>query len=91
MLTLGSFRWSAVVCGAVLRGIEGAIITEKRCRRHYGIKRSRVYDSALHKPFDKKKRRVFKHDFEDKWMLTGFMHWMISKVCHFSAIYVHLN
>ncbi|KAK0717343.1 hypothetical protein B0T26DRAFT_775631 [Lasiosphaeria miniovina] len=28
--------WSAVVCGAVLRGVEGSISDEKKCRRHYG-------------------------------------------------------
>ncbi|EHK16864.1 uncharacterized protein TRIVIDRAFT_195722 [Trichoderma virens Gv29-8] len=28
--------WSAVVCGAVLRGLEGSIVRQKKCRRHYG-------------------------------------------------------
>ncbi|KAL7936119.1 actin-like ATPase domain-containing protein [Trichoderma chlorosporum] len=27
--------WSAVVCGAVLRGLEGSIVSQKKCRRHY--------------------------------------------------------
>ncbi|EHK17268.1 uncharacterized protein TRIVIDRAFT_134471, partial [Trichoderma virens Gv29-8] len=27
--------WSAVGCGAVLRGLEGSIVKEKKCRKHY--------------------------------------------------------
>ncbi|KAL6868611.1 actin-like ATPase domain-containing protein [Trichoderma novae-zelandiae] len=34
--------WSAVVCGAVLRGLEGNIVRQKKCRRHYGHSLSRT-------------------------------------------------
>ncbi|TFB06033.1 Heat shock 70 kDa protein 12B [Trichoderma ghanense] len=33
--------WSAVVCGAVLRGLEGDIVRQKKSRRHYGHSLSR--------------------------------------------------
>ncbi|KAL7934660.1 actin-like ATPase domain-containing protein [Trichoderma chlorosporum] len=51
--------WSAVVCGAVLRGLEGCIVREKKCRKHYGHALSLVYDPLLHSNYDCNKRKVF--------------------------------
>ncbi|KAL7947533.1 actin-like ATPase domain-containing protein [Trichoderma barbatum] len=52
--------WSAVVCGAVLRGLEGSIVTEKKCRRHYGHSLSKAYNPSLHSNFDHDTRYVWK-------------------------------
>jgi len=40
--------WTAVVRGAVIRGLEGSIVTERRCRYHYGTKCCPTYDETKH-------------------------------------------
>lgn len=40
--------WSAVVRGAVLRGLEGGIIHNRMARRNYGISCSSHYDPKRH-------------------------------------------
>lgn len=77
---LTSGRWSAVVCGAVLRGLEGSIVQKKKCRRHYGHKLSLAYNRILHEGYDTTKRWVWTDKFNDEEMLTGFMFWEIGKV-----------
>ncbi|KAJ4317355.1 hypothetical protein N0V84_007412 [Fusarium piperis] len=74
-----SGAWSAVVCGAVLRGIEGAITTERRCRRHYGYECSEIYDARKYPDYDPNKRPLFKTYYSERWMLGGFMHWLVAK------------
>ncbi|KAK1240839.1 hypothetical protein MKX07_006272 [Trichoderma sp. CBMAI-0711] len=71
--------WSAVVCGAVLRGLEGTIVRQKKCRRHYGHTLSRAYDSSTHVNFDQVKRYVWMDHFRNEKNLTGFMFWKINK------------
>lgn len=75
------FRWSAVVCGAVLRGLEGSIVHKKKCRRHYGHGLSNVYDPILHSGYDTTKRHVWTHFKTGRKRLSGFMRWQIGKVC----------
>ncbi|KAK1465439.1 hypothetical protein CCUS01_07556 [Colletotrichum cuscutae] len=72
--------WSAIVCGAVLRGVEGSITTEKRCRRHYGHMLSLEYCPEKHKGYDASKRRVYIDPFDRLTYLTGFMVWVIGKI-----------
>ncbi|WAO95663.1 Hypothetical protein NCS54_01329700 [Fusarium falciforme] len=79
MTTPWSGAWSAVVCGAVLRGIEGAITTERRCRRHYGFLFSEVYDPQKYPNYDKAKRRVFKTHYSNRYKLSGFVKWFVAK------------
>jgi len=69
--------WSAVVCGAVLRGVEGSITTQKKCRRHYGHTLGKEYDAALHFNFDENKRRLWKDKWINEQYLSGFMFWEI--------------
>ncbi|CAG9945212.1 unnamed protein product [Clonostachys rosea f. rosea IK726] len=71
--------WSAIVCGAVVRGLEGSIVREKKCRRHYGYSVGRPFDHWLHRRFNKSKRYVFTDMVENKKFLTGFMKWKIKK------------
>lgn len=70
------------MCGAVLRGIEGSISSEKKCRRHYGHAVSHPYDPLLDASFDRDTRWVWKYMFdpERRQFLTGYMSWKIHKV-----------
>ena len=74
-----------MVCGAVLRGIEGAITTERRCRRHYGYVESRLYSPQKYPSYDKTKRRVIKSHYSGDYALTGFLAWFVAKVSNFVA------
>ncbi|KAM0670580.1 hypothetical protein MY8738_000775 [Beauveria namnaoensis] len=74
-----SGAWSAIVCGAVLRGLEGSIVREKKCRRHYGSEFSHVYVPARHENYDRNKRRVYHRPFANRKYLTGFIGWQINK------------
>ncbi|KAI8712540.1 hypothetical protein NCS52_01352400 [Fusarium sp. LHS14.1] len=74
-----SGAWSAVVCGAVLRGIEGAVTTERRCRRHYGYSGWKPYDPSKYPYFNKKKRSVVKLCYSGRYRLSGFMVWFVAK------------
>ncbi|CAM1511902.1 Fc.00g094150.m01.CDS01 [Cosmosporella sp. VM-42] len=85
MTTPISGAWSAIVCGAVVRGLEGSIVKEKKCRRHYGHVLSEPYDPERHRNFDKKKRFIYKHSWFDREYLTGFMYWEIRKVSYSSG------
>ena len=69
-----------MVCGAVLRGLEGSIVREKKCRRHYGHKLSRLYNPFLHGDYDRAKRRVWTDYVYGEEQLSGFMYWKIGKV-----------
>ncbi|EWC46244.1 hypothetical protein DRE_04415 [Drechslerella stenobrocha 248] len=40
--------WSAVSRGAVLRGLEGSLVTNRRCRRNYGTRINTIFDPAIH-------------------------------------------
>ncbi|KAM3510631.1 hypothetical protein MY11210_005716 [Beauveria gryllotalpidicola] len=74
-----SGAWSAIVCGAVLRGLEGSIVREKKCRRHYGTMMSHEYDPAQHCNYDRSKRYLYTDLFDGCKYLTGFIDWQISK------------
>ncbi|CAH0044717.1 unnamed protein product [Clonostachys solani] len=71
--------WSAIVRGAVLRGLEGSIVKEKKCRRHYGYALSHPYYPSLHAGYDKVKRFTHYDRFEKTDYLTGFMTWSMGK------------
>ncbi|KAH0499221.1 hypothetical protein TgHK011_006426 [Trichoderma gracile] len=71
--------WSAVVCGAVLRGLEGTVVRQKKCRRHYGHELSEVYLPLIHVKYDQQKRYVWTDHFSNTKQLSGFMFWEINK------------
>ncbi|KAF1995081.1 hsp70-like protein [Amniculicola lignicola CBS 123094] len=72
--------WSAIVRGAVLRGLEGSIVDIKKCRRHYGHTLSKEYEPSIHYNFDENKRHLWKNTFDkNKQMLSGFMYWEMEK------------
>lgn len=61
---------------AALRGLEGAIVTKRRCRRHYG--------TALARPFQPESEPndslVYHDPLTDKLWRKGWMSWSIKKV-----------
>ncbi|KAF3934121.1 hypothetical protein ABW19_dt0210203 [Dactylella cylindrospora] len=40
--------WSAVSRGAVLRGLDGSLVPDRRCRRNYGTRINTVFDPMIH-------------------------------------------
>lgn len=67
--------WTAVVRGAVLRGLEGAdLVLSRRSRRHYGTSFSTTFDDRLHSVDSK-----HWDDLDEKWKASGMMRWYISK------------
>lgn len=67
--------WTAVVRGAVLRGLEGKeLVLSRKARRHYGTKMSQNFDAAIHpqnvKYWDK---------WEECWRARDQMRWFIRK------------
>jgi hypothetical protein len=73
-------RWSAIVCGAVLRGLEGSIVPFKLCRRHYGHEMSKTYNPLTDWNYDANKRTLWTDAFDGKEMLSGAMVWEMAKV-----------
>lgn len=46
-------RWTAVVRGAVLRGLEGSFVQNRKSRYHYGTSYATVFDDAKHAAQDR--------------------------------------
>lgn len=67
--------WTAVVRGAVLRGLEGEeLVLNRKARRHYGV-------SASHK-FNRRKHSLdvkYWDKYDEKWKAADQMTWFISK------------
>ncbi|KAK6502464.1 hypothetical protein TWF506_003047 [Arthrobotrys conoides] len=40
--------WSAVSRGAVLRGLDGCLVENRRCRRNYGTRINTIFDPTIH-------------------------------------------
>lgn len=79
--------WTAVVRGAVLRGIEGTeLVLDRLSRSHYGIKVWTEFDANVH-PADCK---VW-HQHEEVWKANDRMDWFIDKgqICSSSAPVLH--
>ncbi|KAJ5771670.1 hypothetical protein N7520_002199 [Penicillium odoratum] len=66
--------WSAVVRGAVYRGLEGNQVVDRKARCHYGVNYSCRFDPVLH---DLKDR--YWCCYEEKWMANNLMTWYIRK------------
>ena len=67
--------WTAVVRGAVLRGLEGAeVVTNRKARRHYGVECWEPYNSRIHPASSKKW-----DDLEQCWRAEKRMMWVIKK------------
>lgn len=67
--------WTAVVRGAVLRGLEGNMVISRRSRWHYGTSYATVFDEAKHPISDR-----YWSPLWERWMVSDRMQWHIAKV-----------
>lgn len=67
--------WTAVVRGAVLRGVEGSLVEKRRCRWHYGTSYATVFDGTKHPIEDR-----YWSPLWERWMVSDRMQWHIAKV-----------
>ena len=67
--------WTAVVRGAVLRGLEGNMVVSRRSRWHYGTSFATVFDETKHSISDR-----YWSPLWERWMVSDRMQWHIAKV-----------
>ncbi|KAK5175088.1 uncharacterized protein LTR77_000225 [Saxophila tyrrhenica] len=72
--------WTAVVRGAVLRGIEGSLVEKRRSRWHYGTSYATVFDEAKHPMEDR-----YWSPLWERWMVSDRMQWHVHKGMPISA------
>ncbi|EME49731.1 hypothetical protein DOTSEDRAFT_68491 [Dothistroma septosporum NZE10] len=72
--------WTAVVRGAVIRGLEGSLVEKRRSRWHYGTSYATVYDESKHPVSDR-----YWSPLWERWMVADRMQWHISKGTPISA------
>ena len=67
--------WTAVVRGAVLRGIEGSLVEKRRSRFFYGTSYATVFDESKHPIGDR-----YWSPLWERWMVSDRMQWHVQKV-----------
>ncbi|KAK1077163.1 hypothetical protein LTR33_008322, partial [Friedmanniomyces endolithicus] len=72
--------WTAVVRGAVLRGMEGSMVEKRRSRWHYGTSYATVFDEKKHPVEDR-----YWSPLWERWMVSDRMQWHIAKGTPISA------
>lgn len=72
------YAWTAVVRGAVLRGLEGNMVISRKARYHYGTSYATVYDEDKHSVNER-----YWSPLWERWMVSDRMQWHISKVGFF--------
>lgn len=70
------YAWTAVVRGAVLRGLEGNMVISRKARYHYGTSYATVYDEEKHSVTER-----YWSPLWERWMVSDRMQWHIAKVC----------
>ncbi|PHH68113.1 hypothetical protein CDD83_6246 [Cordyceps sp. RAO-2017] len=68
------YAWTAVVRGAVLRGLEGSMVVSRRARMHYGTSYATVFDEARHAVSER-----YWSPLWERWMVSDRMQWHIAK------------
>lgn len=76
------YAWTAVVRGAVIRGLEGSMVISRRSRWHYGTSYATVFDEMKHPVKDR-----YWSPLWERWMVSDRMQWHIAKV-HISFSYM---
>jgi len=71
------YAWTAVVRGAVLRGVEGNMVVSRKARMHYGTSYATVYDEDKHLVSER-----YWSPLWERWMVSDRMHWHIAKVIY---------
>nr|POE83372.1 heat shock 70 kda protein 12a [Quercus suber] len=66
--------WTAVVRGAVIRGLEGSLVEKRRSRWHYGTSYATVFDEHKHPLADR-----YWSPLWERWMVSDRMQWHIAK------------
>jgi hypothetical protein len=69
------YAWTAVVRGAVLRGLEGNMVISRKARMHYGTSYATVYDEDKHSVAER-----YWSPLWERWMVSDRMQWHIAKV-----------
>lgn len=69
------YAWTAVVRGAVLRGLEGNMVISRKARMHYGTSYATVYDEIKHSVSER-----YWSPLWERWMVSDRMQWHIKKV-----------
>src|SRR3569833_2768401 len=69
------YVWTAVVRGAVLRGLEGNMVISRKARFHYGTSYATVYDEEKHSVSER-----YWSPLWERWMESDRMQWHIAKV-----------
>lgn len=81
------YAWTAVVRGAVLRGLEGNMVISRKSRMHYGTSFATVYDEEKHSVSER-----YWSPLWERWMVSDRMQWHIAKVCSKSvSVWVLFN
>lgn len=65
--------WTAVVRGAVLRGLEGSMVVSRKARMHYGTSYATVYDEDKHQVSER-----YWSPLWERWMVSDRMQWHIT-------------
>ncbi|KAL2179850.1 uncharacterized protein P884DRAFT_275453 [Thermothelomyces heterothallicus CBS 202.75] len=68
------YAWTAVVRGAVLRGLEGNMVISRKARMHYGTSYATVYDETKHSVSER-----YWSPLWERWMVSDRMQWHIAK------------
>jgi hypothetical protein len=76
------YAWTAVVRGAVLRGLEGNMVISRKSRMHYGTSYATVYDEAKHSVSER-----YWSPLWERWMVSDRMQWHIAKVRCLHSLY----
>lgn len=69
------YAWTAVVRGAVLRGLEGNMVISRKSRMHYGTSYATVFDESKHAVSER-----YWSPLWERWMVSDRMQWHIAKV-----------
>jgi molecular chaperone DnaK (HSP70) len=69
------YAWTAVVRGAVLRGLEGSMVVTRKSRYYYGTSYATVYDEDKHRVDER-----YWSPLWERWMVSDRMQWHIAKV-----------
>jgi hypothetical protein len=69
------YAWTAVVRGAVIRGLDDSMVSSRRSRLHYGTSYATVYDETKHDVADR-----YWSPLWERWMVSDRMQWHIAKV-----------
>jgi len=77
------YAWTAVVRGAVLRGLEGNMVISRKARMHYGTSYATVYDEDKHSVSER-----YWSPLWERWMVSDRMQWHIAKVGFFSFAFL---